>query len=114
MEMPGCGERGKKTKGFPLRPPPLIPAAAGLAVGAIAATTAIFAGIVLEPAARSLDALLTQPAVLSVPLAFAAMVLVSIAQSGTRRTPTAELLALHAPEGLGLGLEDEDVGAVRA
>src|SRR5215211_963895 len=89
-------------------------AAAGLAVGASAATTAIFAGLVFEPDDRSLDALLTQPAVLSVPLAFATMALVSLRGPQPRRAPNAELLALHAPEGLGLGLEDEDLDAVRA
>ena len=89
-------------------------AGAGLVVGAGAATAAIFAGLVLEPADRSLDALLTQPAVLSVPLAFATMALVSLLDTRARRAPNAELLALHAPEGLGLGLEEEDVDAVRA
>jgi Na+(H+)/acetate symporter ActP len=89
-------------------------AAAGLAVGAGAATAAIFAGLVLEPADRSLDALLTQPAMLSVPLAFATMALVSLTDKRPRRAPNAELLALHAPEGLGLGLQDEEVDAVRA
>jgi len=89
-------------------------AAAGLVVGAGAATTAIFSGLVLEPSDRTLDALLTQPAVLSVPLAFATMALVSLSDRPARRPPDAELLALHAPEGLGLGLEEEDVDAVRA
>jgi len=89
-------------------------AAAGLAAGAIGATTAIFAGLVLEPSGRSLEALLTQPAVMTVPLAFATMALVSLTDRAPRRAPNAELLALHAPEGLGLGLEDEDVDAVRA
>jgi cation/acetate symporter len=89
-------------------------AGAGLAVGASSATTAIFAGLVFEPDYRSLEALLTQPAVLSVPLAFATMAIVSLRGPQLRRTPNAELLALHAPEGLGLGLEDEDVDAVRA
>ena len=89
-------------------------AAAGLAAGAIAATAAIFAGIVIEPSGRSLEALLTQPAVMTVPLAFATMALVSLTDRAPRRAPNAELLALHAPEGLGLGLEDEDVDAVRA
>ncbi len=89
-------------------------AGAGLAVGASAATAAIFAGLALEPSDRSLDALLTQPAVLSVPLAFATMALVSLGDKGARPAPNAELLALHAPEGLGLGLEEEDVDAVRA
>ena len=58
--------------------------------------------------------LLTQPAVMTVPLAFATMALVSLTDRAPRRAPNAELLALHAPEGLGLGLEDEDVDAVRA
>jgi hypothetical protein len=48
--------------------------------------------------------------VLSVPLAFATMALVSVAGRPDPRPPDAELLALHAPEGLGLG----DVDAVRA
>ena len=49
---------------------------------------------------------------LSVPLAFATMALVSLADGGARRPPDAELLALHAPEGLGLRLEtDEPVRA---
>jgi cation/acetate symporter len=87
-------------------------AAAGLVVGAAAATTAIFGGLVLEPADRTFDALLTQPAVFSVPLAFATMVLVSLTDAHARRAPDAELLARHVPEGLGLGLEQED--AVRA
>jgi Na+(H+)/acetate symporter ActP len=89
-------------------------AACGLAVGAIAATTAIFSGLAFEPAGGTLDALLTQPAVLSVPLAFATMALVSLTDRSGRRAPTAELLSLHAPEGLGLGLPDEDADPVRA
>jgi hypothetical protein len=40
--------------------------------------------------------------VLSVPIAFATMALVSLTDRGGRRPPDAELLALHAPEGLGL------------
>jgi cation/acetate symporter len=89
-------------------------AAAGLVVGATAATAAIFTGLLLEPAGRTVEALLTQPAVLSVPLAFATMALVSVLDTRGRRMPDAELLGLHAPEGLGLGLEEEDADAVRA
>jgi len=89
-------------------------AAAGLVAGAGAATAAIFAGLALEPGDRSLDALLTQPAVLSVPLAFATMALVSLSDGGAKRAPNAEMLALHAPEGLGLGLEHDEIDAVRA
>ncbi len=85
-------------------------AGAGLAVGAAAATGAIFAGLAVDDAHPTLEALLTQPAVISVPLAFAAMVLVSLA--GPRRPAAdAELLALHAPEGLGL---DEPVSRAPA
>jgi Na+(H+)/acetate symporter ActP len=82
-------------------------AAAGLVVGALSATAAIFSGLLVDPGDRTLDAILTQPAVLSVPVAFATMALVSLAGTPARRPADAELLALHAPEGLGLGLEDE-------
>jgi cation/acetate symporter len=77
-------------------------AAAGLVVGAVAATGAIFAGLAIDDEHPTIEALLTQPAVLSVPLAFAVMVLVSLSAGGRRRAVDAELLALHAPEGLGL------------
>jgi Na+(H+)/acetate symporter ActP len=76
-------------------------AAAGMGVGALVATTGIFAGLVLDLSGGALAALLAQPAALSVPLAFTTMVLVSL-----RGTPTvdvrAQMLALHAPEELGL------------
>ncbi len=71
------------------------------------ATGLIFAGLALEGGHPTVDALLTQPAVISVPIAFAVMVLVSLHDRGGRRTADAELLAMHAPEGLGLGLEAE-------
>ena len=57
-----------------------------------------------------MNALLTQPAVISVPVAFAVMVAVSLADRGGRRTADAELLALHAPEGLGLEPAQEEAG----
>jgi Na+(H+)/acetate symporter ActP len=82
-------------------------AAAGLVAGALVATGAIFAGLALEDGHPTVNALLTQPAVISVPVAFAVMVAVSLADRPGRRAADAELLALHAPEGLGLGLEDE-------
>ncbi len=81
-------------------------AAAGLVTGALLATAAIFAGLLVDPDHRTLEALLTQPAVLSVPLAFATMAVVSLLDTKARRPPHAGLLALHAPEGLGLGLEE--------
>jgi Na+(H+)/acetate symporter ActP len=81
-------------------------AAAGLLTGAVLATTLIFAGLALPAGHSALDALLTQPAVLTVPAAFAVMVLVSL-RGRVRAGVEPELLALHVPEGLGLGLEDE-------
>ena len=81
-------------------------AAAGLLSGAVCATAAIFTGLVFELEHRSLDAVLTQPAIVSVPVAFAVMAGVSLLGPRGHRPPDAELLALHAPEGLGLGLEE--------
>jgi Na+(H+)/acetate symporter ActP len=82
-------------------------AAAGLASGALLATGCIFTGLALKGRSVELDALLVQPAVLTVPAAFAVMVVVSLLDRA-RRADT-ELLALHAPEGLGLGQERESV-----
>jgi Na+(H+)/acetate symporter ActP len=48
----------------------------------------------------TVDALLTQPAVLSVPVSFAVMIVVSLRDRRGRRAADPELLALHAPEGL--------------
>ena len=83
-------------------------AAAGLVAGATVATGAIFTGLALEDGHPTVNALLTQPAVLSVPVAFAVMVVVSLADRGGRRTADAELLAMHAPEGLGLDPAQEE------
>jgi cation/acetate symporter len=88
-------------------------AAAGLVAGAGCATVAIFVGLFAAVEHRALDAVLMQPAVVSVPVAFAVMALVSLGDRRARRPPDAELLALHVPEGLGLGLtEDEEPAAV--
>jgi cation/acetate symporter len=76
-------------------------AAAGLIVGASLASGLIFAGLALGELATTVDELLTQPAVISVPLAFATMVLVSLLDRSPARSADAQLLALHAPEGLG-------------
>jgi len=76
-------------------------AAAGMTVGALLATGAIFAGLAID-AGGTLGSLLTQPAVISVPLAFATMIGVSLATREGRPDADAQLLALHAPEGLGL------------
>jgi Na+(H+)/acetate symporter ActP len=77
-------------------------AAAGLVAGAVVATGLIFTGLATEGFHPTVDALLTQPAVISVPVAFAVMVLVSLRDRAGRRAADAELLALHAPEDLGI------------
>jgi Na+(H+)/acetate symporter ActP len=82
-------------------------AAAGLASGALLATGCIFTGLALHGRSVELDALLVQPAVLTVPAAFAVMVVVSLLDRAIRADT--ELLALHAPEGLGLGQERESL-----
>jgi Na+(H+)/acetate symporter ActP len=79
-------------------------AAAGLIAGAVSATGLIFAGLAIEGGHPTVDALLTQPAVISVPVAFAVMVVGSLRDHARRQAPDAELLALHAPEDLGLEL----------
>jgi cation/acetate symporter len=77
-------------------------AAAGMVVGAVVATGAIFTGLALDHVGGAIGSLLEQPAVVSVPLAFATMIGVSLATRAERSDPDAQLLALHAPEGLGL------------
>lgn len=77
-------------------------AAAGMLVGATVGTGGIFAGLLYPEAGGALGALLSQPAVVSVPLAFAVMIGASLLD---RRVPDgveAQMLALHAPEGLGV------------
>ena len=64
-------------------------------------------GLALDGGHPTVEALLTQPAVISVPIAFAAMILGSL---GGHRSADAELLAMHAPEGLGLGVEEDEPG----
>ena len=81
-------------------------AAAGLIAGAACATGAILVGLVAVVEHRVLDAVLTQPAIVSVPVAFAVMAGVSLAGARDRCSPDPEMLALHAPEGLGLGFAD--------
>jgi cation/acetate symporter len=81
-------------------------AAAGMVIGMLVATSMIVTGLALGEPAAGAGALLEQPAVVSVPLAFLVMVSVSVRQP----VPTGvadEMLALHAPEGLGLRLADD-------
>jgi Na+(H+)/acetate symporter ActP len=84
-------------------------AIAGMLVGTVIATAAIFTGLALGEPEAGAGALLAQPAVVSVPLAFVVMVVVSL-RDPRRPDPAAEMLALHAPEGLGLRLAED--GAV--
>jgi len=73
--------------------------AIGMVAGALTATGAIVAALVAGSEAN--DTVLAQPAVFSVPIAFATMIAVSLAG---RPVPGVEIhmRALHAPEGLGL------------
>ncbi len=78
-------------------------AAAGMVVGGALATTMILVGLLVgsQGANGPLKAILTQPAIITVPAAFAAMIAVSLLTA--RATDVrAQMLALHAPEGLGL------------
>ncbi|HWE31954.1 MAG TPA: cation acetate symporter [Solirubrobacteraceae bacterium] len=84
-------------------------AAAGMVSGMTVATAAIFTGLALgQPTNGAVGALLTQPALVSVPVAFVVMIVVSLRDSGAF-DPGSEMLALHAPEGLGLRIADEEL-----
>jgi Na+(H+)/acetate symporter ActP len=78
-------------------------AAAGIIVGGVLAIGAILAGALIDAqgAGGAVNALLTQPAIVSVPVAFAAMITVSL-RTARPKDVSAQMLALHAPEGLGL------------
>jgi Na+(H+)/acetate symporter ActP len=82
-------------------------AASGMAAGMAVATAAIFAGLFAGEPTRGVGVLLEQPAVVSVPVAFLVMVLVSL-RDPRQIDAGPEMLALHAPEGLGLRLADEE------
>jgi cation/acetate symporter len=84
-------------------------AAAGMCVGVLIATSAIFVGLALGEPANGGLALLQQPAIGSVPAAFLTMIAVSLRDPHRVPDVESEMLALHAPEGLGLRLADEDV-----
>jgi Na+(H+)/acetate symporter ActP len=86
-------------------------AAAGMLTGAVLATAAIFTGLALGDQSTSVvGALLAQPALVSVPAAFVVMIAVSL-RSPAGAAASAEMLALHAPEGLGLRLAEDDLDA---
>jgi Na+(H+)/acetate symporter ActP len=86
-------------------------AAAGMLAGGLLAIGAILAGLLAnaQSATTALGALLTQPAIITVPFAFAVMVCVSLLTAPPADVG-AQMLALHAPEGLGL----ESLERVRA
>jgi cation/acetate symporter len=77
-------------------------AAVGMVAGGVLATGAIVCGLIVGDAPGEVPrSLLAQPAAVSVPLAFATMVGVSL--RGRRRPDwRTQMLALHGPEGLGL------------
>jgi len=77
-------------------------AVAGMVVGGLTASAGIFTTLLGGPYDGTVGALLAQPAVVSVPLAFAAMVGLSVTDPHRPRDTEATMLALHAPEGLGL------------
>jgi Na+(H+)/acetate symporter ActP len=75
-------------------------AAVGMIAGAGVASTAIAIALAIQPSTDTVTgALLTQPAIISVPIAFAAMI--ALSRTG-QEAPSSEaaMLALHAPEGL--------------
>ncbi len=80
----------------------------GMCVGMLVATGMIFAGLALGEPSHGALALLEQPAIVSVPLAFAVMIGVSLADPVRVGDVEAQMLALHAPEGLGVRLDDEE------
>ena len=77
-------------------------AAVGMITGAGLTSACIFAGLIAGDVSGALGALLSQPAVVSVPVAFVTMVSVSLLDSADPNAAETAMLALHAPEGLGL------------
>ena len=86
-------------------------AAVGMLAGAVLATAAIFTGLARGDDSTSVvGALFAQPAIVTVPVAFLVMIVVSL-RAPAAAPASAEMLALHAPEGLGLRLAEEDLDA---
>jgi Na+(H+)/acetate symporter ActP len=76
-------------------------ATAGMLAGGLLATAG-FVTTVATGAADNATSIVSQPAVVSVPVAFLTMVLVSRLAGGRQTDAEAHMLALHAPEGLGV------------
>jgi cation/acetate symporter len=90
-------------------------AATGMIAGATVASGGIFAGLIAgDSVGGAPGALLSQPAVVSVPIAFLSMIVVSLLDSSDPVDAEPVMLALHAPEGLGLEqLEHEPAHGAR-
>lgn len=77
-------------------------AIAGIAAGGAVASAGIATTLIAGELGGVGGALLAQPAMVSVPVAFATMVLVSLRDRARPREVDEQMLALHAPEELGL------------
>jgi Na+(H+)/acetate symporter ActP len=77
-------------------------AVAGMISGGLVASAAIFTTLLAGPFDGTVGSLLAQPAAISVPVAFLTMVLGSLLDPASPREAYERMLALHAPEGLGL------------
>jgi Na+(H+)/acetate symporter ActP len=77
-------------------------AAIGLALGGTLTAAAIGVDLGVGDVGGAAGALLSQPALIAVPTAFAAMILGSLLAGGRRVDADRHMLALHAPEDLGL------------
>jgi cation/acetate symporter len=75
---------------------------AGVASGGAVATTGIFLDLAGVSTSGTAGAVLAQPAIVSVPIAFAVMIAVSLLTPGQLTDADDQWLALHAPEELGL------------
>jgi cation/acetate symporter len=78
-------------------------AAAGIVGGGVVAVGLIVAGLVADTqgATSPLSAILTQPAIVTVPIAFSLMIAVSLLTTPPDDV-AGQMLVLHAPEDLGL------------
>jgi cation/acetate symporter len=77
-------------------------AAIGMGIGAAITVAAVAADLAGGPTSGVLGALLAQPALASVPAAFASTILVSRLARGPRLDARPHMLALHSPEAAGL------------
>jgi Na+(H+)/acetate symporter ActP len=86
-------------------------AVAGIVLGGTLATTAIFLDLAHVGGSGTAAALLAQPAVVTVPVAFSTMVAVSLLRPDRGEGTDRHLLALHAPEELGFDVTMRDRNA---